>query len=34
MGKTNPTNITYLCNEKIHTYSYALFNYVYALIMI
>jgi hypothetical protein len=20
MGKTNPTNITYLCNEKIHTY--------------
>jgi hypothetical protein len=23
MGKTNPTNITYLCNEKIHTYLYA-----------
>jgi hypothetical protein len=32
MGKTNPTNITYLWNEKIHTYLYALFNYVYALI--
>jgi hypothetical protein len=28
MGKTNPTNITYLCNEKIHTYLYALFNLI------
>jgi type II restriction/modification system DNA methylase subunit YeeA len=32
MGKTNPTNITYLCNEKIHTYLYALFNYITNLV--
>jgi hypothetical protein len=29
MGKTNPTNIEHLYNEKIHTYLYALFMFMH-----